>query len=242
MSSNDTDLIQNMDGKENKRREIKSFVVRSARMTESQQKSYDYHMEKWSIPEDVTPIGSELNYNNDHSLILEIGFGMGDSLAQMAETEPNSNFLGVEVHRAGIGRLLLLVEQKQLNNVRVICGDAVELLNKRIEDSSLARVNIYFPDPWHKTRHHKRRLVQKEFVDLLAKKLQPNGLLHIATDWEPYAKHIIRVLDQHTRFKNIAGEKLFTASSELGRPETKFERRGMQLGHGVWDMAFRKQD
>ena len=227
--------------KSSKRREIKSFVVRSARMTESQQKAYDRHMEKWSVPSTINLISSETTHSNSQPLTLEIGFGMGDSLAQMAEAMPQENFLGIEVHQAGIGRLLSLVEKKQLENVRVICGDAVKVLKQRIKNNSIARVNIYFPDPWHKTRHHKRRLIQHDFIELLGNKIQTNGLLHIATDWQPYANYILQVMQSQKYFTNIAGDKAFSSAKELNRPETKFERRGLRLGHGVWDMAFRMQ-
>lgn len=221
------------------RREIKSFVVRSARMTESQQKAYDQHMLKWSLEPGDHHFNWQEIYANDNPVTLEIGFGMGDSLAQMAEQNPDTNYLGVEVHQAGVGRLLSLVEKKGANNIRVVCGDAVEVLKKQISDHSLDRVNIYFPDPWHKKRHHKRRLVQVDFINLLSEKLDRNGLIHIATDWEPYANHVIEVMSQCGQFMNIAGDALFSSAESLGRPETKFERRGLKLGHGVWDIAYR---
>ncbi len=224
-----------------KRREIKSFVVRSARMTESQQKAYARHMEKWSLEKNNARLDWASIYGNSNPVTLEIGFGMGDSLAQMAAQQPNMNFLGIEVHQAGIGRLLSLVEKEKLENIRVICGDAVEVLKNQIAANSLQRVNIYFPDPWHKKRHHKRRLIQPDFVNLLAEKLFSEGLLHVATDWENYAEHALKVMAQCTQFKNIAGEEAFSSAADLGRPETKFERRGLKLGHGVWDIAFRVQ-
>ena len=221
-----------------RRREIKSFVVRSARMTESQQKAYERHMEKWSLEKNDAILDWESIYKNNNPVTLEIGFGMGDSFAQMAAQQPEMNFLGIEVHQAGIGRLLNLVEKEQLENIRVICGDAVEVLKNQIANNSLQRVNIYFPDPWHKKRHHKRRLIQPDFVNLLGEKITTNGLLHVATDWENYAEHVLEVMAQCKQFKNIAGKEVFSSASELGRPETKFERRGLNLGHEVWDMAF----
>ena len=224
-----------------KRREIKSFVVRSARMTESQQKAYARHMEKWSLEKNNACLDWTSIYGNSNPVTLEIGFGMGDSLAQMAAQQPDMNFLGIEVHQAGIGRLLSLVEKEKLENIRVICGDAVDVLKNQIAANSLQRVNIYFPDPWHKKRHHKRRLIQPNFVNLLAEKLISEGLLHVATDWENYAEHVLKVMAQCTLFKNIAGKEAFSSAADLGRPETKFERRGLKLGHGVWDMAFRIQ-
>lgn len=219
-------------------RPIRSFVIRSGRMTEAQRKALDTHMRRWALPQDRQPENYEEVFGNLNPLTLEIGFGMGDSLATMALENPEKNFIGVEVHQAGVGRLLALADECQLNNLRVYCHDAVEVLQQNISHHSLERVNIYFPDPWHKTKHHKRRLIQPEFLTLLHSRLKDEGLLHIATDWEPYAKHVITVINQHAGFSNIAGSKIYMDPTELGRPETKFERRGVKLGHGVWDMAF----
>jgi tRNA (guanine-N7-)-methyltransferase len=219
-------------------RPIRSFVIRSGRMTEAQRKALDTHMRRWALPQDRQPENYETVFGNPNPLTLEIGFGMGDSLATMALESPQRNFIGVEVHQAGVGRLLALADEFQLSNLRVYCHDAVEVLQQNISHHSLERVNIYFPDPWHKTKHHKRRLIQPEFLTLLHSRLKNKGLLHIATDWEPYAKHVITVINQHAGFNNIAGSKIYTDPAGLGRPETKFERRGVKLGHGVWDMAF----
>ena len=219
-------------------RRIRSFVVRSARMTESQQKAFDAHMSRWALECDSGPVDLKAIFGNTNPCTVEIGFGMGDSLAIMAERSPEQNFIGIEVHPPGIGRLLSLVEKQSLQNVRVMQGDAVELLANQFGDSSLSRVNIFFPDPWHKKKHHKRRLVQPAFIELIAKKLQAGGLLHIATDWEPYARHVLEVLEASAAFANLSPSSMFSTASELGRPETKFERRGLKLGHGVWDIAY----
>lgn len=232
--------LTNKQTDQEKTRKIRSFVVRSARMTEGQQQAFNAHMEKWAIPETPRSITSENHFNNSHDLTLEIGFGMGDSLAQMASESPDINFVGIEVHQPGIGRLLNLVEKAEISNVRVLHGDAVEILDNRFPVNSLSRVNIYFPDPWHKTKHHKRRLIQHDFVKLITSRLAENGMLHIATDWQPYAAHCLKILSEHKALVNIAGDRVYSDANKLGRPETKFERRGKKLGHGVWDIALKK--
>ncbi|MGB5325798.1 MAG: tRNA (guanosine(46)-N7)-methyltransferase TrmB [Pseudomonadales bacterium] len=219
---------------------LRSFVVRSGRMTGAQARALELHLQRWALSRNNGFTDFAQVFGNNNPLTLEIGFGMGDSLAAMAAAQPAHNFVGIEVHRAGVGRLLALVEQRALNNVRVFCDDAVDVLAEAFVPGSLARVNIYFPDPWHKTRHHKRRLVQPAFLELLHSRLAPGGLLHIATDWQPYAGHVLAVVVQHGKFTNVAGEARFVQPAEFGRPETKFERRGIKLGHGVWDMVFRK--
>lgn len=220
-------------------RKIRSFAVRSARMTEAQQLAFDQHMAKWAI-KTAEPIVSKELFGNNRPLVVEIGFGMGDSLAQMAQANPDKNYIGLEVHQAGIGRLLNLVENRQIDNIRVINGDAVEWLDKNFTNDSIERVNIYFPDPWHKRKHHKRRLIQKPFIDLLATRIKADGLLHIATDWQHYAEHILQIMESHPQFKNLAGGDLYVNALDLGRPATKFEQRGVKLGHGVWDLAYKK--
>ena len=171
--------------------------------------------------------------------MLEIGFGMGQSLVAMAAAAPEKNFIGVEVHLPGVGRLLHSMEDEGVDNIRVYCHDAVEILNDCIDDASLDTVQIFFPDPWHKKRHHKRRLIQPDFVDLLCRKLKPGGVLHLATDWENYAEQMMEVLSANTQLRNQAGEGEFAPRPDH-RPLTKFERRGERLGHGVWDLLFKK--
>ncbi len=223
---------------ETAQRKIRSFVIRSGRMTESQRAAYNKNISLWGIEYDKKIKNFELLFGNKNKLNLEIGFGMGDSLASMAESTPDENFIGIEVHQAGVGRLLNLIEKKSLTNIRVYCHDAVEVLKYEIKNHQLSRVNIYFPDPWHKKRHHKRRLIQHDFLTLLYSKLIKNGILHIATDWEPYAEHVLETVNSHPFIKNIAGTKTFVDPEEYGRPETKFERRGIKLGHNVRDMVF----
>ena len=222
-----------------KQRLIKSFAIRSGRMTAAQREGLQTHLQKWGLAIDDGIVDTAQVFNNDHPTVLEIGFGMGDSLAFMAAAEPQKNFIGVEVHSPGIGRLLCLVANQELQNVRVFDGDAVEILKNNIALHSLSRVNIYFPDPWHKTKHHKRRLIQPEFLTLLHSRLSIGGLLHIATDWQHYANQVLRLLDKQPQFENIGDQHGCVDAIDFGRPETKFERRGKRLGHGVWDMAFR---
>ena len=222
-------------------RRIKSFIVRSSRMTESQQKGFDQHFPQWGLKsEEAGLVDWQATFSNQNPLVLEIGFGMGDSLAQMAEESPDLNFIGVEVHPPGVGRLLSLIDKKQLNNLRVFNEDVMHVFERSLANESLSRVNIYFPDPWHKTKHNKRRLIQSQFVRLIAQKLKPKGVLHIATDWEDYALQIMRFMQNEDEYTNVAGEGGYVNAADWGRPETKFERRGRKLGHGVWDLVFQK--
>ena len=208
-------------------------------MTPSQQQALDNKLARWGIPLNTLPIEHSEYFGNANPVAMEVGFGMGDSLAQMAENHPDYNFIGVEVHPPGVGRLLALIEKKGLRNLRLVNADVVEVLQRGYQDPRLQRINIYFPDPWHKKKHHKRRLIQPEFLTLLHRALARDGLLHIATDWQPYAEHIFEVLQQQPLFENVAGQNGTVDAAEYGRPETKFERRGQRLGHGVWDMVFR---
>ncbi len=164
---------------------------------------------------------------------------MGQSLLAMAQADPETQYIGVEVHRPGVGKLLAGVEDAGLTNLRVFCHDAVEVLEHALAPQSLDRVNIYFPDPWHKKRHHKRRLIQPPFVKLLCSRLKPGGLLHLATDWEPYAEHMLEVLNASEELANCSPEGAYVPRPPE-RPNTKFEARGERLGHGVWDLMFRK--
>jgi tRNA (guanine-N7-)-methyltransferase len=175
----------------------------------------------------------------DADLILEIGFGMGDSLLAMAERFPQQNFIGIEVHVPGVGRLVNEAHKRNINNLKVFCADATDVLADCIPDNSLARLQLYFPDPWHKNRHHKRRIVQPDFVRLVAQKLKHHGVLHMATDWQPYAEAMMEVASSCALLQNSAGAQQYSERPDY-RPETKFERRGQQLGHGVWDLLFHR--
>lgn len=220
------------------KRAIRSFVRREGRMTPSQQRALDELWPKYGIDFTSAPLNFSEIFGNASNVILEIGFGMGQSLVMMAKALPHKNFLGIEVHRPGVGALLAHLEADQCNNVRVIQHDAVEVLKLAIRDHSLEKIQIFFPDPWPKKRHHKRRLIQSEFLQLLWQKLQPNGILHLATDWENYAEHMQAALNSQPNF-TIADAATRHQHLQL-RPTTKFQRRGEKLGHGVWDIVFIK--
>ncbi len=210
---------------------------REGRITAAQRRALDELWPRFGLE----PGDQELNlaqaFGRAAPCALEIGFGMGTSLVQLAERHPERNFIGIEVHRPGVGNLLRLAAASELTNIRVICADAVEVLQKNVPDAALDEINIFFPDPWPKKRHHKRRLIQPEFAALACRKLQPGGLLHVATDWENYAQHILGVLDGTPGLANAHGQQRF-APHRAERPLTKFEQRGLNLGHGVWDLIF----
>ncbi|NOT16817.1 MAG: tRNA (guanosine(46)-N7)-methyltransferase TrmB [Sulfuriferula sp.] len=218
-------------------RPIRSFVLRQGRMSIAQQRAYDQLQSVYGIT--YTPQAIDLNatYQRSAPKILEIGFGMGDATATIAAEHAENDYLGIEVHGPGVGSLLNQIEQRELHNLRIIQHDAVEVLRDMIPDASLAGVHIFFPDPWHKKRHNKRRLIKPEFVALISQKLAPNGYLHCATDWEDYAIQILQVLSDEPTLTNTATDY---APRPDYRPLTKFEQRGIRLGHGVWDIVFRK--
>lgn len=225
-------------------RTIKSFVLRQGRMTEAQERAYAEQWQRFGL--DFMP-QSALNgaldfkaiFGNPNPVVLEIGFGMGDSLVEMAAAHPEHNFLGIEVHKPGVGRALMNIAKRGLSNIRVMRHDAVEALRESVLDSSLSRLQIYFPDPWHKARHHKRRLIQMPFLQLAHHKLAVGGELHIATDWEHYAEWIRDLLCNNPAWRNLGNRDGYSPRPEH-RPETKFERRGLNLGHGVWDLRYVK--
>lgn len=220
---------------------IRSFVRREGRMTSSQQRAYETLWPQYGLEFTEQYIELEKIFNRQSEVILEIGFGMGQSLAVQAEQNPDKDYLGIEVHKPGIGALLSAIEKKQLVNIRLFCADAVDVLNRCIEDASLTKVQIFFPDPWPKKRHHKRRLIQSGLVKLLHAKLQLGGELHLATDWQNYAEHMLTVLENATGWKNKAGKNNYLPRPS-DRPLTKFEQRGQRLGHGVWDLCFLKAE
>jgi tRNA (guanine-N7-)-methyltransferase len=221
-----------------RRRSIRSFVIRRGRSTVAQERALEELWPKYGIEFKAEPLNFEATFGNAAPVMLEIGFGAGEALIHFAQTHPELNCIGIEVHPPGVGHLLLGIEQAQLPNVRVIMHDAVEVLERQLTPSSVARIHIFFPDPWPKKRHHKRRLIQPEFVALLARVLAPNGTLRLATDWEHYAHHMREVLDASDRFINCAGTDGFIARPD-DRPLTRFEKRGQRLGHGVWDLEYR---
>jgi len=220
-------------------RPIRSYVLRQGRMTEAQQRAFDTLWPSYGLTLDDVPLDLPAIFGNTNPVTLEIGFGNGDTLAQLAQQHPERNYLGVEVHSPGVGHLMIKLAQQESTNVRILQTDALALLRRQLPAASLASVLLYFPDPWHKRRHHKRRIVRPEFAELIHRALTPGGLLHMATDWEDYARHMMRVLSAHPGFVNQAGAGEFSPRP-TSRPLTKFEQRGQRLGHGVWDLLFER--
>ncbi len=217
---------------------IRSFVNRRSHMTQGQQQALDAYLDKWSITYRPERLDLDQAFERSAPTILEIGFGMGETTAQIALARPQDNFLGVEVFNAGVGALLKRIEGSALQNIRIIQHDAVEVLRDMIAPNSLAGVHIYFPDPWPKKRHHKRRLIQPPLIELLSSRMAPGAYLHCATDWEHYAMQMLEVLSAETSLANTAEN--FAPRPDF-RPLTKFENRGIRLGHGVWDLIFKKR-
>lgn len=217
---------------------IRSYVLRAGRVGSGQARALAELGPQFVLPYQPQPLDLNLLFGRAASKILEIGFGMGESLAEIASTHPENDYLGVEVHRPGVGALLKLIGERSLTNVRIIQHDAVDVLNHMLAPESLAGVHVFFPDPWHKTRHHKRRLIQPPLMRLLASRLQSGGYLHLATDWENYAEQMLDVLRAEPMLTNTAAD--FAPRPE-SRPLTKFEARGLRLGHGVWDLLFKRR-
>lgn len=228
LNNNNQEIISN--------RPIRSFVLRQGRLTKGQEHALTNLWPIYGIEYDSN---SPIVFDQDRSVILEIGFGMGASLITMAKNEPNKNFIGIEVHKPGIGACLMAIEENKLSNLKIMCHDAVEVLENMIPNHSLDKVQIFFPDPWHKARHNKRRIIQPKFVELIWQKLKLGGVLHLATDWQNYAEHMLEVLNQAKGYTNLS-----TTGDYIPRPKerpiTKFEKRGQNLGHGVWDLQFIK--
>ncbi|MBC7698816.1 tRNA (guanosine(46)-N7)-methyltransferase TrmB [Aquabacterium sp.] len=219
-------------------RTIRSFVMRAGRTTEGQAKALVELGPKYLLPYDKAHLDYAGTFQRQAPVVLEIGFGMGDATATIAQTLPDVDFIGVEVHEPGVGALLKRIGDQHITNLRLIRHDAVEVLDHMIQPASLAGVHIFFPDPWHKTRHNKRRLIQAPLVAHLTSRLAPGAYLHCATDWEPYARQILQVLSDEPSLANTAEGY---ASKPAYRPLTKFENRGLKLGHGVWDLVFKKR-
>lgn len=219
-------------------REIRSFVRREGRITRAQEQALTRLWPRFGL-ETGGPVDLDACFGRHALRTLEIGFGNGESLAGMAVREPATDFIGIEVHRPGVGHLLLELERRELHNVRVIRADAVDVLKVCLPDGAFERVLLLFPDPWPKKRHHKRRLVQTGFIDVLARKISPRGILHMATDWEDYAQHMLEVMAAAPAFRNCAGAGNFSPRPDY-RPITRFEERGRRLGHGVRDLLFER--
>ncbi|MBU0622040.1 MAG: tRNA (guanosine(46)-N7)-methyltransferase TrmB [Gammaproteobacteria bacterium] len=220
------------------KRHIRSFVLRAGRVSVAQQRAIDTLQPRYGIPYVARPLDLAQAFGRTAPIILEIGFGMGDSTAVIAAAHPEIDYLALEVHTPGVGNLLKLIDSENLKNVRIMQHDAVEVLRDMIADGTLDGVHIFFPDPWHKARHNKRRLIQAPFIAKLVQKLKPGGYIHVATDWQDYAVQVLAVLSEETLLENTAADY---APRPDYRPLTKFEQRGLRLGHGVWDLVFRRK-
>lgn len=217
---------------------IRSYVLRQGRISSAQQRCLDMFLPIYGIPYLPRPLDLENIFGRTATRILEIGFGMGETTAAIAQSHPQNDYLALEVHTPGVGSLLKQIEELGLKNIRIIQHDAVEVLRAMLGDNVLDGVHIFFPDPWHKARHNKRRLIQPVFVAQLATKIKPGGYLHVATDWQDYAEQVLAVLTSEASLENIVADY---APRPAYRPFTKFEQRGLRLGHGVWDLVFRKK-
>jgi len=221
-------------------RSIRSFVLRGGRITEAQQRALELLWPRFGIDYAPGILDFDAAFGRAAPRSVEIGFGNGDNLAALAAAHPERDYLGIEVHRPGVGRLLLTVQERQLSHVRIICHDAVEVMQRQIPPDSLDEVLILFPDPWQKKRHHKRRLVQTPFVELVAQRLRPGGVLRLATDWQPYAQAALEVLGASALLRNLSPDGSFVPRPAERQP-TRFEKRGERLGHDVWDLAFARR-
>ena len=219
-------------------RHIRSFVLRQGHLSPAQQRAVDTLMPRYGIPYENRKLDLDQAFGRSAPKILEIGFGMGDSTATIAQVHPENDYLCLEVHTPGVGNLLKLIEAQQIANIRIVQHDAVEVLRDMIADGAFDGVHIFFPDPWHKARHNKRRLIQSPFIAQLVRKIKPGGYIHAATDWQDYAEQILRVFGEEVLLENTAAD--YAPRPEY-RPLTKFEKRGINLGHGVWDLVFKRK-
>lgn len=212
---------------------------RQGRLTKGQQQALDTLWPVMGVEYQPEPVDLPALFGREAPVTLEIGFGMGASLVTMAQNTPHQNFLGIEVHAPGVGACLAAAKEADVQNLRVMCHDAVEVLEKMIPDNSLRMVQLFFPDPWHKARHNKRRIVQVPFAELVMRKLKLGGVFHMATDWEAYAEHMLEVMNSIDGYRNQSEQQNYVPRPET-RPLTKFEQRGQRLGHGVWDLMFER--
>lgn len=224
---------------EYKDKPIRSYVIRGGRMTDGQKKAFDHAWESYGLSLFDGAFDHQAVFGRKAPLVVEVGFGMGDSLLEMAKAQPDSDFVGIEVHPPGVGRLINNAAKDAVSNLRVYMADAVDVLEDCFADGSLDRFQLYFPDPWHKKKHNKRRIVQPEFMQLIRRKLAVGAVSHMATDWEPYAEYMMEVMSDAEGFTNQDGVGAFVPRPEY-RPLTKFEKRGERLGHGVWDLLFER--
>ena len=218
---------------------IRSFVLRQGRVSNAQRRAYEDLLPKYGVPYTKDLLNFEIVYGREAPRYLEIGSGMGETTVSIARSHPQNDYLAIEVYTPGVGSLLKQIEEFKLTNLRIVQHDAVEVVNNMFPQEYLDGIHIFFPDPWPKLRHHKRRLIQPEFISLLCKHLKPGGYIHVATDWNNYADQILEVMSNELSLTNTAGD--FVQRPEY-RPLTKFEQRGLRLGHKVWDLVFKKID
>jgi tRNA (guanine-N7-)-methyltransferase len=226
------------DTTELRKQHIRSFVLRQGRVTPAQQRACETLLPRFGIPYSVQTLDLAQTFGRNAPRILEIGFGMGESTAAIALAHPENDYLAIEVHTPGVGNLLKLIDARHIANIRIIRHDAVEVLRDMLGEGALDGAHIFFPDPWHKARHNKRRLIQAPFIAQLAKKLKPGSYIHVATDWQEYAEQVLAVLSAEPLLENTAADY---APRPDYRPLTKFEQRGIRMGHGVWDIVFRRK-
>jgi tRNA (guanine-N7-)-methyltransferase len=222
------------------RRQIRSFVLRAGRVTAGQQRALRVLWPRYGLDFNAAPLDLDAVFGRSAPRCLEIGFGTGEVIGSLAQAHPEIDYLGIEVHRPGVGQLLLRAEKLGLTNLRVICHDAVEVLATQICVSSCDEILVFFPDPWHKKRHRKRRLIEPRFAHRLAQALRPDGILRLATDWQDYAEQMLEVCNAEGQLVPLGEDRGFAARPGF-RPATRFERRGERLGHGVWDLAYCKR-
>ena len=222
------------------RRPVRSYVLRGGRLTAGQERALRELWPRFGIEDGDGLLDLDQLFGSNAPVILEIGFGNGEATWQMASAHPEENYIAVEVHQPGVGHLLLKIEEHGIENIRIACADATEFLRNRVSEESLEGVRIYFPDPWPKKRHHKRRIIQPSFVRALASRMHPGAILHLATDWEPYAEHMLEVIGGVEELTNLSASGGFSDKPEW-RPETKYEKRGERLGHKVKDLLFVKE-
>ncbi|GAA6206356.1 MULTISPECIES: tRNA (guanosine(46)-N7)-methyltransferase TrmB [Thalassotalea] len=222
-------------------RKVRSFVKREGRLTNAQARALELHWDTMGLDHNKKVINPSVVFNNENPVVLEIGFGMGKSLVEMAKNAPELNFIGIEVHKPGVGACIALAQEEGIKNLRVYEHDAIEILADCIPDASITTVQLFFPDPWHKKKHHKRRIVSPEFVETIRQKLKIGGVFHMATDWENYAECMLEDMQASAGYKNLSENNDYVPRPD-SRPLTKFENRGQRLGHGVWDLQFQRID
>jgi len=237
--SDDTTQLDGTAEDDKPQRKIKSYVLRQGRLTQAQQHALEHHWDRFGIDYSQRLLDLNQVFGNDRPVTVEVGFGNGESLLEQAKRHPEQNYIGIEVHGPGVGHLIHFARQSGLSNLRVIRHDAVEVLRDQLPAASISCVQLFFPDPWHKKRHHKRRIIKPEFLELIHQVLVPGGLFHMATDWRDYAEYMLEQMEQADGFENEAGKGNY-ADSRGERTETRFELRGKRLGHGVWDLMYRK--